>query len=167
MLCNLHAYTPLHPHTHLHTLHPHLHTGLLLSAQLHNASQLSSWCLDFISSNYAAFVDSDGFAQLEGDNLSHVQEHRWPPLSYETAMDEYKRNYLDTEGEGSGWWGVEPFVCVYMHPVQQFGVCIIINHLFTCDPAPSVAIGDTKSTEGAVAQSSKKSRLSQLFKRHK
>ncbi len=100
--------------THTHTLPPphpsnftfHIHTGLLLSAQLHNASQLSSWCLHFISSNFVAFVDSDGYAQIEGDNLTHVQEHRWPPLSYETAMDEYKSKYLDTEGEESGEWGL-------------------------------------------------------------
>ncbi|XP_064392713.1 rho-related protein racA-like isoform X2 [Halichondria panicea] len=76
--------------------------GLLLSSQLHNASQLSSWCLHFISSNFNVLEANEQFLQLGEDNLSYVEEHRWPPLSYETAMNEYKTKYLDTEGEESG-----------------------------------------------------------------
>ncbi|XP_064402043.1 rho-related protein racA-like [Halichondria panicea] len=73
---------------------------ILLSSQLHNASQLSTWCLHFISSNYADFEENEQFLQLGQDNLSYVEEHRWPP--YEAAMNEYKAKYLDTEGEESG-----------------------------------------------------------------
>ncbi|XP_064402041.1 rho-related protein racA-like isoform X2 [Halichondria panicea] len=73
--------------------------GILLSSQLHNASQLSTWCLHFISSNYADFEENEQFLQLDQDNLSYVEEHRWPP--YEAAMNEYKAKYLDTEGEES------------------------------------------------------------------
>ena len=89
-----------HPHTHPH----HTHTGLLLSSQLHNASQLSTWCLHFISSNYGDFERNEQFLQLDQDSLSYVEEHRWP--SYETAMNEYKTKYLDTEGEESGGFGL-------------------------------------------------------------
>ena len=80
------------------------HTGILLSSQLHNASQLSTWCLHFISSNYADFEENEQFLQLDQDNLSYVEEHRWPP--YEAAMNEYKAKYLDTEGEESGGCGL-------------------------------------------------------------
>ncbi len=73
----------------------HTHTGLLLSSQLHNASQLSTWCLHFISNNYGDFKRNEQFLQLDQDSLSYVEEHRWPPLSYETAMKEYKTKYLD------------------------------------------------------------------------
>ena len=31
--------------------------------------------------------------------MSYVNEHRWPPLSYEQAMDEYRRKYMEEEGE--------------------------------------------------------------------
>ncbi len=80
------------------------HTGILLSSQLHNASQLSTWCLHFISSNYADFEENEQFLQLDQDNLSYVEEHRWPP--YEAAMNVYKAKYLDTEGEESGGCGL-------------------------------------------------------------
>ncbi|XP_064386490.1 rho-related protein racA-like [Halichondria panicea] len=74
--------------------------GLLLFSQLHNASQLSSWCLHFISSNFDVFKGNEQFLQLGEDNLSYVKEHRWP--CYEAAMNEYKTKYLNTEGEESG-----------------------------------------------------------------
>ena len=40
----------------------------------------------------------------------YVQEHRWPPLSYEQAMEEYRKKYVDDgeseeqggESEGDG-----------------------------------------------------------------
>ena len=79
--------------------------GLLLTAQLHNAHQLSGWCLHFISSNFVAFKDKQEFSLLlTGDNLDHVTSHRWPPLSYEQAMEEYRKKYLeeeDSEAESS------------------------------------------------------------------
>ena len=45
---------------------------------------------------------------LTGDNLSYVNEHRWPPLSYEQAIEQYRREYLDSEEtEEKGAAGVE------------------------------------------------------------
>ena len=40
----------------------------------------------------------------------YVQEHRWPPLSYEQAMEEYRKKYVDDgeseeQGGGSGGEG--------------------------------------------------------------
>ena len=114
LFSQLHTHThPTHtqdscsPHSSTHTHTPHTHTGLLLSSQLHNASQLSSWCLHFISSNFNVLEANEQFLQLGEDNLSYVEEHRWPPLSYETAMNEYKTKYLDTEGEESGGCGID------------------------------------------------------------
>ena len=31
-----------------------------------------------------------------------MEEHRWPPLSYELAMEKYRRDYLEEEEEGEG-----------------------------------------------------------------
>jgi hypothetical protein len=81
--------------------------GLLLTSQLHNASQLSAWCLHFISSNYVVFKDKEEFSQLVGDNVDYINQHRWPPLSYEQAMeeesDESAEDSENSEGEeGSG-----------------------------------------------------------------
>ena len=67
--------------------------ALLLTAQLHNANQLSAWCLHFISSNYTAFSSKPEFSLLTGDNLSYIQAHQWPPVSYLEAMEEYKKKY--------------------------------------------------------------------------
>ena len=58
--------------------------------QLHNAEQLSNWCLHFISSNYTVFLQRKEFSLLKGANLEHVEEHRWPPLAYLTEVEEYE-----------------------------------------------------------------------------
>jgi len=75
-------------------------TGLLFDAQLHNADQLSGFLLHFISSNYLAFEPTEQFQRLKGDNLSYVQDHRWPPLTYIKAMEEWKEKYGE-ESSGS------------------------------------------------------------------
>ena len=72
---------------------------LLLTSQLHNASQLSSWCLHFISSNYLAYHQQDSFSLLQDENLDHVTSHRWPPVSYEQAMEEYTKKYVEDAKE--------------------------------------------------------------------
>eukprot|EP00731_Ephydatia_muelleri_P008903 Em0004g1241a len=73
--------------------------SLLLTAQLHNANQLSAWCLHFISSNYTAFSSKPEFSRLTGDNLSYIQAHQWPPVSYLEAMEEYRKKYEVDESE--------------------------------------------------------------------
>ncbi|XP_041458150.1 rho-related protein racA-like [Lytechinus variegatus] len=67
--------------------------GLLHTAQFHNADQLSAWCLHFISSNYLAFEKRDEFSQLKGDNLNHVTEKRWPPISYLEEVEIWESKY--------------------------------------------------------------------------
>ena len=41
-------------------------TALLLAAQLHNASQLSGWCLHFISSNFSVYESKEEFSLIAG-----------------------------------------------------------------------------------------------------
>ncbi|XP_067686809.1 rho-related protein racA-like [Haliotis asinina] len=65
--------------------------GLLLTAQLHNASQLSKWCLHFISTNYIAFSKRSEFVMLKGVNKAHVEENRWPPLAYLEEVKAYEK----------------------------------------------------------------------------
>ncbi|XP_066295877.1 rho-related protein racA-like [Branchiostoma lanceolatum] len=64
--------------------------GLLVLAQMHNAPQLASWCLHFISTNYTAISKRPEFSLLQGENLEHVEEHRWPPVSYLKQVEEYE-----------------------------------------------------------------------------
>lgn len=39
---------------------------------------------------------------MADDNLAYVTEHRWPPLSYEQAMEDYRKKYLEDEESGEG-----------------------------------------------------------------
>lgn len=75
---------------------------LLLLSQLHNAGQLSGWCLHFISSNYLVFENKDQFKQLETENKEYIEKHRWPPVSYLEAMEEYQRQYGSDEEISKG-----------------------------------------------------------------
>ena len=33
--------------------------------------------------------------------MDYINQHRWPPLSYEQAMDEYRKKYLEEESDES------------------------------------------------------------------
>jgi len=65
--------------------------GLLLDAQQHNANQLAQFCLHFISSNFQPMKKRKEFVELVGDNLKHVEEHQWPPISYLKELEEYEK----------------------------------------------------------------------------
>ncbi|XP_045160594.2 rho-related protein racA-like isoform X2 [Mercenaria mercenaria] len=69
--------------------------GLLLTSQAYNAKQLADWCLFFVSSNYIAFEQRKEFSQLKGENKKHVEENRWPPVSYLKEVEEYNKKYGD------------------------------------------------------------------------
>ena len=58
---------------------------------MHNAKQLSDWCLQFISTNYMAFSKRKEFAMLTGTNRDHVEKERWPPLWYLEEITEYEK----------------------------------------------------------------------------
>ena len=84
--------------------------ALLLTAQLHNARQLSSWCLHFVASNYVVFEPKEEFSLLAAENLDYVNDHRWPPLSYEKAIEEYRQKYEgeeECEGEAGAGAGAK------------------------------------------------------------
>ena len=83
----------------LNTAHLTPFAALLLTSQLHNAQQLSGWCLHFVSSNYAVFEGKEEFSLITGDNLAYVNEHRWPPLSYYHAVEEYRKTHGEELGE--------------------------------------------------------------------
>lgn len=70
---------------------------MTFSFQAYNATQLANWCLFFISSNYIAFEQRKEFSQLTGENKRHVEENRWPPLSYLKEVDEYNKKYGDKQ----------------------------------------------------------------------
>ena len=66
---------------------------LLHYAQLHNANQLSGFLLNVVASNFETFEKMKEIQKLTGENLSYVNEHRWPPLSLADAMEEWKEEY--------------------------------------------------------------------------
>ena len=66
---------------------------LLHCAQLHNANQLSGFLLHCVASNFEIFEKTEEFQKLTGENLSYVNEHRWPPLSYINALEEWEKKY--------------------------------------------------------------------------
>ncbi|XP_052256047.1 rho-related protein racA-like [Dreissena polymorpha] len=72
--------------------------GILLTSQTFNAAQLEKWCLFFISSNYLAFEKRPEFPLLKGENRKHVDENRWPPVSYLKEIEEYDRKYGSNAG---------------------------------------------------------------------
>lgn len=61
----------------LHTQYYHIYIALLQLCQLHNANQLSGWCLHFISSNYLVFEQKEEFPQLGQQNLEYIEQHRY------------------------------------------------------------------------------------------
>ncbi|XP_038076724.1 rho-related protein racA-like [Patiria miniata] len=66
--------------------------GLLHTAQMYNATQLATWCLHFISSNFMAFKQRAEFKTLEGENLKYISENRWPPVNYLEELEKYNAN---------------------------------------------------------------------------
>jgi len=71
--------------------------GILLCAQAHNAKQLYDFCLHFVSTNFQLMKKRKEFSQLNGENLSYVEEHQWPPVSYFKELESYEKSI----GKGS------------------------------------------------------------------
>nr|KAG5696138.1 hypothetical protein BaRGS_026497 [Batillaria attramentaria] len=65
------------------------------TVEAYNAKQLSNWCLHFISTNYIAFEMREEFSVLTGENRRHVDENRWPPLSYLQEVEEYGKKMAE------------------------------------------------------------------------
>jgi len=65
--------------------------GLLGTAQRCGASQLTAFCLHFLSTNYQLMKQRGEFAQLTAANLKHVEEHQWPPVSYFQELEAYNK----------------------------------------------------------------------------
>ena len=59
--------------------------------QAFNAKQLSAWCLHFIATNFSVFESTEEFGLVQGENREYVSEHRWPPLSYLKALEEFEK----------------------------------------------------------------------------
>ena len=58
--------------------------------QDHNAKQLPNWCLHFIARNYARFKSRPEFSSLKEEDRIFVEEHQWPPLSYQHDLAQYR-----------------------------------------------------------------------------
>ena len=72
---------------------------LLLTSQLHNAGQLSSWCQHFSANNYSVFEHMEEFSLLGEEVKVYISKHCWPPLSYLEAMEEYRKKYDSVQDE--------------------------------------------------------------------
>eukprot|EP00808_Paulinella_micropora_P000646 g79814.t1 len=73
--------------------------GILELAQRHHADSLAAFCLHFISTNYGPMSARPEFKRLSGENLKHVETHRWPPLSYLDALQAYEKKVARREGK--------------------------------------------------------------------
>ena len=69
--------------------------------QAHNAKQLSRWCLHFIATNFSVFESTEEFDLVQGDNRDYVTEHRWPPLSYLKAQEEFEKKVKSSKFNSS------------------------------------------------------------------
>jgi len=73
--------------------------GMLLTAQQCGASQLSAFCLHFLSTNYLLMKQRAEFGRLSGANLKYVEEHQWPPVSYFQELEAFnKKMGIKTDG---------------------------------------------------------------------
>jgi Rho family protein len=77
--------------------------SLLNMAQTFHSTQLVDWCLFFLSSNYSAYEDAKG-GDMQGwldpeymsqCHIDHIQEHRWPPLSYFAAVAQHEKDVVE------------------------------------------------------------------------
>ena len=59
-------------------------------SQLHNAQQLSTWCLYFIANNYATFSKRPEFSLLTGDNLAFVNKYRHKEPAHPNTIEIHK-----------------------------------------------------------------------------
>jgi len=65
--------------------------GMLAIAQESKATQLASFCLHFLSTNYQLMKQRAEFSQLSAANLKHVEDHQWPPVSYFRELEAYNK----------------------------------------------------------------------------
>jgi len=65
--------------------------GILYGAQSCNANQLAEFCLHFLSVNYGPMKKRLEWKKLEGQNMSFVEEHQWPPVSYLKELEVYEK----------------------------------------------------------------------------
>eukprot|EP01102_Stenamoeba_stenopodia_P004108 TRINITY_DN1428_c0_g1_i1.p1 TRINITY_DN1428_c0_g1~~TRINITY_DN1428_c0_g1_i1.p1 ORF type:complete len:703 (+),score=172.21 TRINITY_DN1428_c0_g1_i1:118-2226(+) len=64
---------------------------LLDMAQTHNANQLTDFLLHFCCTNYLALEKRSEWKDLKGSNKEHIEEHRWPPVSYLKELATYEK----------------------------------------------------------------------------
>ena len=71
-------------------------------AKYHNAPQLESWCLHFMSTNYNKLCKQAGKEMdkhLDEESRKYLEEHRWPPIWYLKEQDFYERSMRQYEKE--------------------------------------------------------------------
>ena len=76
-------------------------TGLYNLSQVHNAPQLSAWCLYFMTTNYNKLCEMypKEFKQINMTALKSIEEHRWPPVWYLKEQDVYRKASRELEIE--------------------------------------------------------------------
>ncbi|GFO33177.1 rho-related protein raca-like [Plakobranchus ocellatus] len=65
--------------------------GLLNTANIFNAKQLSTFCRHFISTNYDAFSRRKEFTGLDPEDMEYVTKNRWPPLHYLKEVEKFEK----------------------------------------------------------------------------
>lgn len=72
---------------------------ILQSCQVHNAYQLSEWCLAYLAQNYNLICRKypKVLRNLHPENQATLNVNRWPPIWYLKDYDNYQRLVIDRE----------------------------------------------------------------------
>ena len=117
---------------------------LLLRAQAHQAGQLAAFMLHLISTNYVPMRRRAEWALLSGENLNHVEAHRWPPLSYLTAAAAWER---EQQKKSTGWLG-----CVFAQFAPPPATGDLVND-WGGEPASGAATSNQPTQPGQAGAS--------------
>jgi len=75
--------------------------SLLEPGQLHNADQLSDWCLHYLATNYDQLCKRfpKQVRAMHPENQAYLNKHRWPPTWYLKDYDCYERMLRERQRE--------------------------------------------------------------------
>lgn len=73
----------------------------LLEAQIHNATQLESWCIHFIATHYNAVCQQcpKHVKNFDSSTLKSIETKRWPPPWYIAEADWYEKAIRELDNE--------------------------------------------------------------------
>ena len=83
--------------------------SLLEPCQIHNADQLTDFCLHHISVNYRDITHKQSkiLRSLHPENQAYLNKNRWPPIWFQKELDFYERCVREREWNEKSGKGVK------------------------------------------------------------